>query len=224
MIDFPGKLSCVVFTQGCNFICPYCHNPLLVPVSPKDTGHFYDEREILKFLDTRKGLLDGVAVTGGEPTLQKDLVPFCRTVRKMGFRLKLDSNGTRPDVLEKLFSEGLIDYMAMDIKTSLDNYSLVSKGRLDVRHIEKSIKLIMDSAPEYEFRTTCARPLIDAPVMHDIGRMIKGASRYILQKCSKNIEVLDPEFLKTESCFFSDSQMDELKSIADGYVASSSVR
>lgn len=224
LIDFPKTIACIVFTQGCNFICPYCHNPDLVAGSPKGAGTLYDENKILEFLEKRKPFLDGVVITGGEPTLQKDLIRFCRKVRAMGYKLKLDSNGTRPGVLARMFEEGLVDFISMDIKTRLDNYPLVAPGKFDTRKILESICLLMEKAPAYEFRTTCSKPFVNTDIMKEIGEMVQGASTYILQKCSRNVLVLDPKFLDAENIFFSDEEMLELKKAVDPYVGTCIVR
>ncbi len=214
LIDFPGNIACVVFTSGCNFICPYCHNPDLA-AGPKEAGSLYNTT-IFSFLEKRKGQLTGVAITGGEPTLQPDLLEFCQQVQSMGYKIKLDSNGTRPHILENLLDKQLIDYLAMDIKTSLANYPLVIRGNFDVDKIRESIELIQKKAPAYEFRTTCARPFITKEIMADIAVMIKGAQRYVLQKCSQNVQVLDPGFLKEAHHFFSPEEMQELQAIVQG--------
>jgi len=224
LIDFPETIACIIFTQACNFVCPYCHNPDLVASPQKRAGGLYDENKIFEFLEKRKGLIEGVVVTGGEPTLQKDLIFFCRKVKAMGFKLKLDSNGTRPQILAKLFKENLVDFISMDIKTSLENYSLVVPGKFDSKRVLESIGLLMEKAPAYEFRTTCARPFISKKIMKGIGEMVTGASTYILQKCSRNVTVLDPEFLKKDHNFFSDKEMLELKKIIGKYVEASIVR
>lgn len=224
LIDFPGTIACILFTQGCNFICPYCHNPDLIAGPQKRTGDFYDEDKIFEFLEKRKGFIEGLVITGGEPTLQKDLILFCRKVKDMGYKVKLDSNGTRPHVLARLFEENLIDFISMDIKTGLDKYHLVIPGKFNIAKIDESIRLLMEKAPAYEFRTTCSRPFVSKKIMKDIGEMIQGASRYILQKCSRNVTVFDPEFLKADDNFFSDKEMLELKEIIDKYVGASVVR
>ncbi len=224
LIDFPETIACIVFTQGCNFVCPYCHNPDLVVSPLKRADHLYDEKKIFEFLEKRTGFLEGVVITGGEPTLQKDLVLFCDKVKDMGYKIKLDSNGTRPGILEKLLDASLVDFISMDVKTSLENYDLVIPGKFDIQKIEKSIGLLIEKAPLYEFRTTCSRPFINKKIVNDIGKMIKGAKKYILQKCSRDVKVLDPEFLKSDKDFFSDKQMVELKAMADKYVVSSVIR
>jgi len=224
LIDFPGTIACVVFTSGCNFICPYCHNPDLAAGSVQGAGSPYDLDTIFAFLERRKGQLSGVVITGGEPTLQPDLIEFCQQVRRMGYKIKLDSNGTRPHVLETLLKKKLIDYLAMDIKTSLAHYPLVIKGKFDVGKIRDSIALIMEKAPAYEFRTTCARPFITRDIMADIAVLIKGAQRYVLQKCSRNVQVLDPAFLKEDHHFFSSGEMQALKVIVEGSVKTIAMR
>lgn len=224
LIDFPGTIACVVFTSGCNFICPYCHNPDLAVGPVQGAGSLYDTDTIFSFLEKRKDQLTGVVITGGEPTLQPDLIEFCQQVRKMGYKIKLDSNGTRPHILETLLDKQLIDYLAMDIKTSLANYPLVVKGNFDVEKIGDSIALIMEKAPAYEFRTTCARPFITKEIMADIALLIKGAQRYVLQKCSRNVQVLDPDFLKEDHHFFSSEEMQALKVIVEGSVKTIAMR
>ena len=224
LIDFPEHIACIIFTQGCNLICPYCHNPDLVVSPQKRAGDLYDENKIFEFLKKRKGFIEGVVITGGEPTLQNDLLFFCQKIKDMGYKLKLDTNGTRPGVLSKLFKEKLVDFISMDIKTSLENYHLVLPGKFDTAKILKSIRLLMDKAPAYEFRTTCSRPFINQEIMGDIGKMIKGASKYILQKCSRNVIVLEPDFLTQDKNFFSDKEMLELQKTIDKYVVTSIVR
>ncbi|MCM2283731.1 MAG: anaerobic ribonucleoside-triphosphate reductase activating protein [Desulfobacula sp.] len=224
LLDFPKTLACIIFTQGCNFSCPYCHNPDLVAGSKDRAGRLLDEADIFAFLEKRKGFLEGVVITGGEPTLQADLLPFCRKIKDLGYRLKLDSNGSRPKVLERLFEDALVDCISMDIKTRLMDYSLVAPGKFDASAIGDSIRLIMEKAPDYEFRTTCVRPLISRKILNDMGQMVRGAKSYILQKCSRNVRVLDPEFLTRDEHFFSEEEMLEFKNIIEKYGVSAVVR
>ena len=224
LIDFPETIACIIFTQGCNFICPYCHNPDLVAGPQKRVGNLYDENKIFKFLKKRKGFIEGVVITGGEPTLQNDLLLFCQKIKNLGYKLKIDSNGTRPQVLTTLLKNKLVDFISMDIKTSLENYHLVMPQKLDTLKIEESIRLLMDKAPAYEFRTTCSRPFVSKKIMDDIGKMITGASKYILQKCSRDVNVLDPDFVTTDKNFFSDKEMLELQKTIEKYVVKSVVR
>ena len=152
LLDYPDKISAIVFTQGCNFRCGYCHNPGLLQVNSKKD--IYSVDVFFEFLKNRVGKLDGVVITGGEATLQKDLIPFMQEVKNLGFLIKLDTNGYRPDVVQDVINQGLVDYFAMDIKAPLDKYSFVTNVDIDTDKIVKSIDLIMKSNIPYEFRTT----------------------------------------------------------------------
>jgi pyruvate formate lyase activating enzyme len=223
LIDFPGQIAAVVFTPGCNFVCPYCHNPDLAAGNIADAA--WDTDEVMAFLHKRRGMLQGVAITGGEPTLQKDLGEFCTRIKEMGYKIKLDSNGTRPEILADLFDRNLVDYLAMDIKTDLAHYPMIMKGKEgNTEAIQESIGLIMDRAPAYEFRTTCARPYITRDIMPRIGEMISGADLYVLQACSRNVDVLDSDFLKEDTHFFTDEEMAELNSLAAPFVKEVRIR
>jgi len=218
----------VVFTRGCNFTCPYCHNPDLAAGSavPEGNGRSGspDQEEILAFLDRRKGMLEGVVVTGGEPTLQADLVAFIQTVRQMGYKVKLDTNGTAPRVLDSLFGRGLVDYLAMDIKTDTDHYPMVMKNSGYLGRVMESISLVMEKAPAYEFRTTCAKPFVTPVIMENIGKMIRGAASYVLQPCSRNVDVLNPDFAAVDDHFPSAGEMDALKAAVSPFVGSVRIR
>lgn len=224
LIDFPKTIACIIFTQGCNFCCPYCHNPDLVAGSTHGTGNLLDEARIFEFLEKRKKYLEGVVITGGEPTLQGDLPVFCRKIKDMGYKLKLDSNGSRPKILEQLFDESLVDFISMDIKTRLKDYLIVVPGKFDISNIRDSIRLLMEKAPAYEFRTTCVRPFISREIVEDIGEMVRGAKSYALQKCSRNVRVLDTEFLKQDEHFFSDDEMVDFKNILGEYGITAIIR
>ncbi|MBS7262464.1 MAG: anaerobic ribonucleoside-triphosphate reductase activating protein [Eubacteriales bacterium] len=181
LLDFPGRVACTLFTGGCNFRCPFCHNAaLVVDVAEQEA---YSEEEIMSFLQKRRGVLDGVAVTGGEPLLMRELPEFLRRVRSLGYAVKLDTNGSFPDRLAALLDEGLVDYVAMDIKNSLAKYGLtVGLPDLDTAPIEKSIALLMNGAVPYEFRTTVVKQFHTEKDMSDIGRLIAGARAYYLQQ------------------------------------------
>ncbi len=242
LIDFPGTIACILFTQGCNFKCPYCHNSDLVGHNIEQGFHsslekgkknrqanlqdknLYDEDRIFEFLNSRKSFLDGVVISGGEPTLQEDLIQFCEQIKQMGYQIKLDTNGARPKVLETLISKNLIDYISMDIKTSHDKYNWVAKTGIDISRIMDSVHLILKTALDYEFRSTCCKPFITRETMHGIGEMIQGAKRYFLQNCSRKVKVLDPKFITDDNRFFSDTGMLELKEIVDQYVQVSIIR
>lgn len=224
LIDFPDTIACIVFTRGCNFICPYCHNPDLIAGPDSGSGTLYNENKIFEFLEKRKNLIQGMVITGGEPTLQKDLFSFCQKVKGLGYKIKLDTNGTCPEAVDQLLQEELVDFISMDIKTSFENYHLVVPGKFDKKQIIQTVQLLMEKAPAYEFRTTCSKPFVSKKNIKDIGEIVKGASKYILQKCSRNVKVLDPQFVKTDNNFFSEKEMLELKNIIDQYVCSSIIR
>ena len=178
LLDYPGKCACTVFLAGCNLRCPFCHNAALV------TGHApaaMTEAEFFAFLKKRRGLLDGVCVTGGEPTLRPDLPEFLRKIKDMGYLVKLDTNGTNPGMLRQLMDERLVDYVAMDIKSSPDRYRETCGGIDVLRAVRESAALLLENAVDYEFRTTCCRPFQDEKAMEAIGQWLAGARQYYLQ-------------------------------------------
>ena len=178
LLDFPGQLAAIVFTSGCNFRCPYCHNASLA----LGGGDPISEDEVIDYLKLRRGVLDGVSISGGEPLLQKGLIPFILRIRELGLKVKLDTNGSMPSVLSGLLEDGLIDYVAMDIKGSRQSYeSCTGVEGVNLMEVDKSIHLIMESGVDYEFRTTVTRELHSANDIADIAEWIKGAKRYYLQ-------------------------------------------
>ena len=180
MVDYPGKLAATVFTGGCNLRCPFCHNALLV-TRLNETPEL-PEAEVLSFLERRRGLLDGVVLSGGEPLLQPDAADFLRKVRDMGFAVKLDTNGCFPDRLAAILEEGLVDYVAMDIKNSREKYpQTVGVPGFDTAAVEESVRLLAKSGVDYEFRTTLVRELHTVSDVEAIGRWLQGAPRYFLQ-------------------------------------------
>ena len=206
LIDYPGKVAAVVFTQGCNFRCGFCHNPDLIKSENK--GLEIPETEILEFLKTRVGKLDGVVITGGEPLIQPDIVDFISKIKILGFAVKLDTNGSSPDKLSKLITNKLIDYIAMDIKGPVTKYGQIC-AYVNTKVIQQSIKTIMDSGLPYEFRTTVLPAYHDEADFIEIGKMIKGSKLYTIQGFRPQI-TLDPT-LKTAASF---SEL-QLRSIAD---------
>lgn len=183
LIDYPEKISAIVFTQGCNFRCPYCHNPeLTTGKSEEERGKSSEIKEILVFLKTRVGKLDGVVITGGEPTLYKDLPEFIRQIKDLGFLVKLDTNGTNPEMLQDLIDKKLIDYVAMDIKAPIEKYSEVICAKVDTGKVLESIEILKKSEIEHEFRTTVVKSQLSVDDFEKMGEMIKGSGKYYLQK------------------------------------------
>ena len=179
LLDFPGRVACTVFLGGCDFRCPYCHNFELAALTAPSV---MEEDEFFAFLKGRRGLLDGVAVTGGEPCLRRDLGDFLSRIRDAGFPVKLDTNGAHPDVLRRVLEAGLAQYVAMDIKNSPEKYArTVGLPEMDLAPIRESVKLLLAGDADYEFRTTVVAELHDAEDFERIGRWITGAKRYFLQ-------------------------------------------
>jgi pyruvate formate lyase activating enzyme len=221
-IDYPGKLSCVCFLSGCNFDCPYCHNPGLVK-GESSTESEWDEKGFFCFLEERKGFLDGVVVSGGEPTLRNGLFSLCEKIKALGYPVKLDTNGSRPAVIEGLIRQELVDYIAMDIKTDPIRYPEFIQKDCDPSSILTSIRSIMESGVPYEFRTTCVRPIVDARTIETIAKTIQGASLYALQKFH-DVEVLHPEFFQGIEAGYGDDEMAVFKSIAEPWVQTCMIR
>jgi len=180
LLDYPTKTACTIFTGGCNFRCPFCHNALLVTdIDDTDT---YTEEEILDFLSKRRGLLDGVCITGGEPLINSDITEFIAKIKALGFCVKLDTNGTFPEKLKELIEKGLVDYVAMDIKNTKEKYAKTAGvERLDLSKIEESIGILMQSGIDYEFRTTVVAEFHSEEDIEKIAEWIKGAKGYFLQ-------------------------------------------
>ena len=180
LLDYPGKVSAIVFTQGCNFRCPYCHNPELV--DPERYQECISENEIFSFLEKRRGKLGAVTLTGGEPTIQKDIFSFVRRLKAMGYLLKIDTNGSEPGVLKKLISHKLVDYIAMDVKAPPVKYEAVTRSSVRWEAIRQSINIIKSSKVNHEFRTTIVKSQLEEADILAIGRSIKDARLYALQR------------------------------------------
>lgn len=185
MLDYPGKIACTVFTYGCNLRCPFCHNATLVI----NEAQLLSEEEIFSYINKRKGILDGVCVTGGEPLLQSDILDFLKKLRETGLLIKLDTNGTYPEKLKESIDKGLVDYVAMDIKTCKENYSKVTDTKINIEDIEKSVQILLQGRVDYEFRTTVVREMHTREDFEKISQWIKGAKRYFLQ-CFRDSENL----------------------------------
>lgn len=198
LIDYPKKIATTVFLAGCNFRCPFCHNPELVFPLGVGSGSI-SEKDFFYFLDSRKGRLDGVCITGGEPTLQKDLLHFIHKIKKRGFLVKLDTNGSRPDVLRRAFKEKLLDFVAMDVKNSLEKYEVTVGTKVDLERIKLSVELIRNSGVDYEFRTTVAPKLHCSKDLLVIAKWLKGSKKYVLQKYFFQGKILSEEYKQQAS-------------------------
>ena len=188
LLDYPGKISAIVFTQGCNFRCPYCHNPELLKADGNTLN--MSVSTVLDFLKTRRGKLDGVVITGGEPCLHADLPEFIKEIKQLGFLVKLDTNGSCPGMLERLINENLLDYIAMDIKAPPDKYPLIAGVKTDVEKIQQSAKLIMESKIDYEFRTTIIKEMHSLDDIVSICKLV-GNVKYYLQNFEDSENVID---------------------------------
>ena len=189
LLDFPGKVACTVFTAGCNLRCPFCHNSELV--LPERNPPRMAGEELLTFLSRRQGVLEGVCITGGEPLLQRELPQLLRSIKDLGFAVKLDTNGTFPAALKDLVSDGLVDFVAMDIKNSPARYGeTVGLPNFDLSGVRESVDFLLSGAVEYEFRTTVCQPFHDEACFQDIGRWLAGAKRYALQEFKDSGDIL----------------------------------
>ena len=189
LLDFPGHVACTVFTAGCNLRCPFCHNSELV--LPERKPELMDEEWFFSFLKKRQGILEGVCVTGGEPLIQKDIASFLRRIKELGYAVKLDTNGCFPTVLRSLVEDGLVDFVAMDIKNSPARYAATAGiPALDLTAVQESVAYLMSGTVDYEFRTTVAAQLHDEESFEDIARWIAGAKRYALQEFKDSGDIL----------------------------------
>ena len=219
LIDYPGKVACMVYTIGCNFQCPYCHNPELVD---ETVEHTISEKEVLAFITNRTKMLDGVVITGGEPTMHgAALLRFMKKVKDLGFLVKLDSNGTHPEVLKKAIDKKLVDYIAMDIKSPMSKYPQTVARPVDVAAIRESIQLVISSGVEYEFRTTVIKALLAPDDFDEIGQEIAGAKSYFLQKFIPT-KLLNPQFLKKVT--YSDAEFEVFREKMKKYVKTCGIR
>jgi pyruvate formate lyase activating enzyme len=217
--DYPGKTTAVVFTLGCNFRCRYCHNPELV--LPEKYAPEISMDEFFSFLETRRGKLDAVTVTGGEPTQHADLPEFLEKIKKMGFLVKLDSNGTRPEVLEKIVEKKLADYIAMDIKAPFEKYQEITCVAAAPEKLKKSVKIILDSGLPHEFRTTIVKSLTSFDDLRQIAQSVRGAQNFFLQRFVAT-KLNDPTLMNDVS--YSEGDLAELASELEMFVGHCGVR
>ena len=217
LLDFPGRIACTVFLPGCNLRCPFCHNASLVlPQREKDV---ITEEALLDFLKLRKKKLDGVCVTGGEPTLYIDLPDLLKKIKDLGFQVKLDTNGTNPKMLGQILKDGLCDYVAMDIKNSPDKYAATCGGVDVLDAVKESVSILMKSSTEYEFRTTVMHPYHDPEDFVKIGQWLQGAKQYFIQ-CF----VDSGDLLSQECTVLTETQVKALKDAVQTYIPNTQLR
>jgi pyruvate formate lyase activating enzyme len=240
LLDYPEHLSAIIFTQGCNFRCHFCYNPMLVePIqgpgkfnyntadshaAENQEGHPYliSEDDLFAFLRSRAGKLDAVVITGGEPTLHSDLPEFITKIRELGFMIKLDTNGTNPEMLSHLLERQLLDYLAMDIKAPAEKYDLVVGAQPDLRKIKESIKIIMESGRPYEFRTTIVPDLLTKEDIAGIGQLIVGAEKWYLQQFKSDTDLVNSSFRGVTP--YSSAELADMEKLARQFVKFCQVR
>lgn len=193
LLDYPGNVAATIFMGGCNFKCPYCHNKDLV-INPASLPAYTIE-EVLSFLTKRKGILSGVCISGGEPTLQPFLSDFIAQIKELGYLVKLDTNGSHPEIIRDLLDQKLLDYIAMDIKSDLSHYTQVTQSdQIKPEVIEESVNILKDCTVDYEFRTTVVKELHNSDIFYNISQWLKGAKAYYLQSYKENDNVISPGF------------------------------
>jgi len=194
LIDYPEKISAIVWTVGCNFRCPFCYNKEVVIGDVE----LIPEQEVFSFLKKRKNMLEGLVITGGEPLLHDDIKNFCEKVKELDYLVKIDTNGTFPEMLQKLIHDGLVDYIAMDVKAPLSKYENITNVKLDVGKIKSSIKIIRSSSVDYEFRTTFVPGFLKMQDIIEIAGLLKGAKRFYLQQFKPISPMLSRDLEKVE--------------------------
>lgn len=234
LLDYPGHISTIVFTQGCNFRCQFCYNPMLVwPITVgklKNISSSEDRRshplmkedDFFDFLKNRVGKLDAVVITGGEPTLQKDLLEFMKKIKDLSFLIKLDTNGTNPGLLKKILSQKLVDYIAMDVKAPADKYEKITGVKPQLSKIKESIKMIRESGLPYEFRTTIVPGLHSREDVKAMGKMMSGAEKWFLQFLKSDTDLINSKLQSTKP--YSKKDMEEFRKIGLSYVKKCEIR
>jgi len=230
LLDYPEHLSAIIFTTGCNFKCHYCYNPMLVcDISSASAGEESEkdhqpisEDDLFRFLQDRVGKLDAVVITGGEPTIQPDIIEFAEKIKKLGYKIKLDTNGSNPDVLNDLIEDKLVDYLAMDIKAAPEKYDLVTSAQPNLDNIKRSIDTIIKSGLPYEFRTTVVPKLVMPEDISAMGEMIKGAKKWYLQTFNPKSNLVNKEYQVVKP--YSSADMEAMRQTASAYVEECAVR
>lgn len=236
LIDYPGELSAVVFTIGCTFRCPFCYNPMLVLSNSSDrSGNtsprgeeleqgptLFEEGGLFLFLEGRRGKLDAVVISGGEPTIHQDLPEFIKKIKNLEFKAKLDSNGTNPEMLKNILAENLVDYLAMDLKAAPTDYERATGVKFPFEKIEQSVKLIMESGVPYEFRTTCVPGFINKNSIEEMGKSIAGADKWYLQNFKSDTTLIDKSLYGKSG--FTEKEMKEFAEIGRKYVKKCEIR
>lgn len=218
LVDYPGNIASVVFLQGCNFRCGYCQNPDLVSLEKKFEC---SEEYVLEFLALRKGMVDGVVISGGEPTIHKQLSAFIKKIRALKFKIKLDTNGYMPEAVEKLLRDRMLDHIAVDIKTSPGKYQMATGVKNAEENVWRTIRTVMMSTVPYEFRTTCVPGIVDADDIREIGPLVKGAGSYYLQQF-RPIITLDERFRDVRP--YEKAELERMAEILRGYVKNAAIR
>lgn len=223
LLDYPNHTACIVFTPGCNFRCGYCHNPefVLPEMIAEIKNSFIDEETFFAFLETRKGKIDGVVVTGGEPTMMGDLPVFLQKIQDAGFLIKLDTNGNNPRVLEKILDQKLVDYVAMDVKTSLGEYKKLVGERASETNLARSIELIKTQTPDYEFRSTLIKEIHTPEILASMAELLRGSKKLFLQNFRPST-TLNPLFSTFHP--FSESEMSDIMKMFQETVSTVEIR
>lgn len=220
LLDYPGKVASLIFTYGCNLRCEYCHNPELV-IFPCNMSNIVNEDEVLSFLKSRQGIIDALVITGGEPTLQKDLILFIKKVKKLGLLVKLDTNGTNSEIVKRILKLNIVDYWAMDIKYEDEIYEQKLEENVDYDEIKKSIKLIIENAIDYEFRTTYVKGIHTVKSAEGIGKLIKDSKRYYIQNFRPG-KTITPSLNRSNS--FTPAELIKMKRLVKKYVKDVEIR
>ncbi|MBW2990301.1 anaerobic ribonucleoside-triphosphate reductase activating protein [Candidatus Woesearchaeota archaeon] len=220
LADYPGEIASIVFVAECDFRCPYCYNKLLVLNSPDLIE--LDEKKILEKISERRKLIDGVVISGGEPVLQKGLPEFAGKIKELELKVKVDTNGTNPDMIQELIDKGLADFIAMDIKGPLDKYNEIAMVKVNKSAIKKSTEIIMQGKTDYEFRTTALPDLLTKKDFLEIGKWLKGAKKYCIQQFKKMPDMIDESFAGKKT--YSKEELEEIRKELEPYFERIEVR